>query len=173
MNDSAQPPERDDLLRDGCVSNPSSHDTGRPLLATASFLLGSLVVGAGVSAYNAFWGNPEPYLRGWSGLAAHVFVVTIVLGLPTLGFLLVVKLSPKIAAEHARRLCVLSACCGFLYGVCLLPCFLMIFVGAEFPAIPEGILWSVWLLFPFLVGQIALWAARRSGVLGPDDNKPR
>ena len=173
MNDSAQQPEPNGLLQDAPVSGPGSCDIRRPYLATVDFLLGALPAGTGVGAYNAFWGSPEAYLRGWSGLAAHMFVVGIIAGIPTLGFLLSVKLTGKIAEEHTERLYALSACCGFLYGVCLLPCFLMIFFGTEFPGIPAGLLWGVWLLSPFLVGHIALWAACRSGMLRPEDNKLR
>ena len=145
------------------MSNTDSHDTGRPYLGTVSFWLGSLLLGSGVGAYNAFWGSPEPYLRGVFGLVCHMIVVSIIMGIPAPGFLLAVRLSPKMAKERFRRLYVLSACCGILYGGCLLPCFLIVFLGAEFSRLPAGLLWGIWLFFPFVVGRIVLWVASRGG----------
>jgi hypothetical protein len=127
-------------------------------------------LGVGASAYNALWGSPEPYLRGWFGLGAHVFVVSIILGVPAAGFLIALKLSPKIAIEHSRRLHVLSACFGILYGGCLLACLLISLLATEYSGLLAGLLWAVWLLFPFLAARIGLWVACRCGVLRPHDN---
>lgn len=143
--------------------NPGSHDTGRPYLGTVSFWLGSLLVGSGVGAYNAFWGSPEPYLKGVSGAMFHMVVVSIIVGIPAPGFFLAVKFSPNFAKENVKKLYALSACCGFLYGACLLPCFLIFFLGIEFSRLPVGFLWGVWLLFPLVIGRIALWVVSRGG----------
>jgi hypothetical protein len=150
--------------------NPFRNAAADPLWAFVAFWLGSLLLGVGASAYNAFWGSPEPYLRGWFGLGGHVFVVSIILGLPAPGFLIAVNLSRKIAKEHSGRLYVLSSCSGILYGGCLLACFLIFLLATECSGVFAALLGAVWLLFPFLAGRIGLWVACRCGVLRPHDN---
>jgi hypothetical protein len=84
-------------------------------------------------------------------------MVSFLLALPALGFWIAVRLSPKIAKRHSARVYAISACCGVLYSACVIACLMMGF----------DLGYVVWLLFPFLVGRVGLWIARRCGVLQP------
>lgn len=78
-----------------CQANPCRIQTlmTQVVRTLGPSVFGWEVLGSGVGAYNAFWGSPESYLQGVSGVVFHMIVVSIIMGIPAPGFLLAVKFS--------------------------------------------------------------------------------
>ena len=96
------------------MSNPLGEIAASSVWAAGSFWLGSILPAIVATAYFAFWGDPEPYLRGWSGFLVMNVIAGVLLTGPATVVLVAVALSPRVVRDNPRRLYALSACCGML-----------------------------------------------------------
>ncbi len=136
--------------------------------AAVSFWLGSILFAIHAAAVSSISSSPTSYEHGPVAFVIGTCMLSFGLALMAVGFLIAVIVSPKTPKRESWRLYVLSGSLGILYA-CSMSSYWVIssaFQDVSLGLDNDTLVWIFCPGFPFFGGLIALWIARRVGLLG-------
>lgn len=153
------------------MSGETNELSGRAssFFATFCFWLGSIVFAIHGAAESAITSSPTSYEHGLFGFVMGMCIMSVALAFAAIGFLIAVIVSPKTPKGDSWRLYVFSGSWGFLYALIMSGYWVIsrvFFPNYSLVSEYVALFWIFCLGFPSFGGLIALWTARRVGLLG-------